>query len=117
MHRDRVDPGLRALSDALENSADPLSLSPSTMLPVCHELPALPVLAEKAAWVEFQVRARLITRPTGTATGSTVRRARGARWCTAAPPTMVGRDRLRPRHQWHRRHRLTSEEPGRSPHP
>src|SRR5918998_4898530 len=117
MQCDRAEPGLRAPSVDVENKAAALSPWVRTTLPVCQELPTLPVLAEKAAWVEFQVRVRLITRPTGTATGSTVRRARGARWCTATPPTMVGRDRLRPRHQWHRRHRPTSEEPGRSPHP
>src|SRR5918998_1428577 len=87
MQCDRAEPGLRAPSVDVENKAAALSPWVRTTLPVCQELPTLPVLAEKAAWVEFQVRARLITRPTGTATGSTVRRARGARWCTASPPT------------------------------
>src|SRR3712207_7496009 len=91
MQRDRFEPGLRAPSVAVVKRAAPLSLSPRTTLPVCHVLPALPVLAEKAAWVEPQVTARLITRPTGTATGSTVRRAREARWCTATPQSAVGR--------------------------
>jgi hypothetical protein len=48
MHRDRVEPGLRALSVAVEKSAASLSLSARTTLPVCHELPALPVVAEKS---------------------------------------------------------------------
>src|SRR5688500_16546423 len=89
MQRERVEPGLRALSPALVNRAAPLSLSPSTTLPVCHELSALPVLAEKAAYVELQVTARLNTRPTGTATADTVRRAREARWRTGTPSTVV----------------------------
>src|SRR3712207_2113225 len=88
MQRDRPEPGLRAVSVVVvEKSAASLSLSARATLPVCHELPTLPVLAEKAAWVEPQVTARLRTRPTGTATEGTVRRARGARWCTATPPT------------------------------
>ena len=37
------------LSDALWNSAVPLSLSDSTTLPVCQELPGFCVLAENAA--------------------------------------------------------------------
>src|SRR5918998_3628013 len=85
MQCDRAEPGLRAPSVDVENKAAALSPWVRTTLPVCHELPTLPVLAVKAAWVEPQVTARLMTRPTGTATGSTVRRARGARWCTATP--------------------------------
>jgi hypothetical protein len=49
MQRERVEPGLRAPSEPLVNNAAPLSPSASTTLPVCHELPVLPVLAEKAA--------------------------------------------------------------------
>src|SRR3712207_902616 len=86
MQRDRVEPGLRAPSAVVEKRAASLSPSARTTLPVCHELPGLSVLAVKAAWVEPQVTARLNTRPAGTATGSTVRRARLVRWCTAAPP-------------------------------
>jgi hypothetical protein len=52
MQRDRLEPGLRAPSLALVNRAEPLALWLRTTLPVCHELPTLPVLAEKAAWVE-----------------------------------------------------------------
>src|SRR3712207_6379205 len=94
MQRERAAPGLRAPSLGVVKRAAPLSLSPRTTLPVCHELPALPVLAEKAAWVEPQVTARLSTRPTGTATGSTVRRDREARWCTATPSAAAERSEI-----------------------
>src|SRR3712207_3451678 len=112
MQRDRAEPGLRAPSVAVVKRAAPLSLSPRTTLPVCHELPALPVLAEKAAWVEPQVTARLSTSPTGTATGSTVRRAREARLCTATPSAAAERSDLRFSTPGHRHRGPSPEEPG-----
>src|SRR5919112_4650700 len=117
MQRDRLEPGLRAPSLAVVKRAAPLSLSPRTTLPVCQELPALPVLAEKAAWVEPQVRARLSTRPTGTATGRTVRRAREARWCTATPSAAAGRSDPRSSTPGHRHPGPSPEEPGGTGHP
>src|SRR5918997_3185408 len=117
MQRDRAEPGLRAPSVAVLKRAAPLSLSPRTTLPVCHELPALPVLAEKAAWVEPQVTARLSTSPTGTATGSTVRRAREARWCTATPSAVAERSDLRFSTPGHRHRGPSPEEPGGTGHP
>src|SRR3954447_7682886 len=75
MHRERVEPGWRAPSAVESNSAEPPSESPRTTLPACQVLPALSVVAVKAAAVDCQTTAALISSPTGTAAASRERSA------------------------------------------